>query len=45
MVRKLKIYRGALRGEAPLEGVAKDTVVELVETTGAGARGKLSPSL
>jgi len=35
---------GFLRGAAPLgEGVAEDVVVELGETTMAGARGRLPP--
>ncbi len=32
-------------GVSPLEGVAEDAVVEPVETTAAGARGSLSPSV
>ncbi len=34
---------GALRG-VPAEGVAENAVVELVETSAVGARGRLPPS-
>lgn len=39
----LKNTTGGVAGASPAEGVAKDSVVEPVETTGAEARGSLPP--
>ena len=41
-----KVWAGVFKGaQHPLgEGVAENGVVELVETTPVGARGRLSPS-